>query len=115
MKSCLYAIGRVFEERGSPVPVMASGTIFTGGRTLTGQTLEAFMIALEHFPMLSIGLNCAASQQMRPYLEVLNERARCQISCYPNAGMPDGMGRFDSNPNDFSDLMEQSTRPKKAG
>ncbi len=107
MKSCLYAIGRVFEERGSRVPVMVSGTIFTGGRTLTGQTLEAFLIALEHFPMMSIGLNCALGpKQMRPYLEVLNERARCHISCYPNAGMPDGMGGFDSNPNDFSDMIE---------
>ncbi len=107
MKSCLYAIARVFAERGSRVPVMVSGTIFTGGRTLTGQTLEAFLIALEHFPMLSIGLNCGLGpKQMRPYLEVLNERARCRISCYPNAGMPDGMGGFDSNPSDFSDLIE---------
>jgi len=97
----------VFEERGSRVPVMVSGTIVNGGRTLTGQTLEAFMIALEHFPMMSIGLNCALGpKQMRPYLETLNDRARCHISCYPNAGMPDGMGGFDSNPNDFSDLIE---------
>ena len=57
--------------------------------------------------MMSIGLNCALGpKQMRPYLEVLNARARCHISCYPNAGMPDGMGGFDSNPNDFSDMIE---------
>ncbi|MCA9072246.1 MAG: homocysteine S-methyltransferase family protein, partial [Planctomycetaceae bacterium] len=107
MKSCLYAIDRVFEERGARVPVMVSGTIFSGGVTLTGQTLEAFLIALEHFPMMSIGLNCALGpKQMRPYLETMNEQARCHISCYPNAGMPDGMGGFDSNPNEFSDLIE---------
>ncbi len=107
MKSCLYAIAQVFEERSAKVPVMVSGTIFTGGRTLTGQTLEAFLIAVEHFPMLSIGLNCAfGPKQIRPYMEVLHERARCHVSCYPNAGMPDGMGGFDSNPNEFSDLIQ---------
>lgn len=107
MKSCLYAIARVFEERDSHVPVMVSGTIFEGGVTLTGQTLEAFLIALEHFPMMSIGLNCALGpKQMRPYLDTLHHHTRCHISCYPNAGMPDGMGGFDSNPSEFSDLIE---------
>ena len=107
MKSCLYAIAQVFEEQGRRVPVMVSGTIFEGGVTLTGQTLEAFLISVEHFPMMSIGLNCSLGpKQIRPYLDVLNQWARCPISCYPNAGMPDGMGGFDSNPDEFSDLLE---------
>src|SRR5690606_36435934 len=108
MKSALFAIARVFDERGSRVPVMVSGTIFTGGRTLTGQTLEAFLYAVEHFPMLSIGLNCALGpKEIRPYLETLHEQARCHISLYPNAGMPDGMGGFDSNPGEFSGIIRQ--------
>jgi len=107
MKSALFAIARVFEQRGESVPVMVSGTIFTGGRTLTGQTLEAFLYAVEHFPMLSIGLNCALGpKEIRPYLETLHEHARCNISLYPNAGMPDGMGGFDSNPGEFSGIVK---------
>ena len=106
MKSCLYAIDQVFTERGMTVPVMVSGTIFNGGRTLTGQTLEAFLIALEHFPMLSIGLNCALGpKQIRPYVDVLNQHARCAISLYPNAGMPDGMGGFDSTASEFAEIV----------
>ncbi len=98
MKSCLVAIDRVFEERQLRVPVMVSGTIFNGGRTLTGQSLEAFWTSLAHFPSLSIGLNCALGPaQMRPYVELLSDQATRFISCYPNAGMPDGMGGFDSS------------------
>jgi 5-methyltetrahydrofolate--homocysteine methyltransferase len=103
MKSCLYAIQQVFESGGRRVPVMVSGTIFTGGRTLTGQTLEAFWAALAHFPMLSIGLNCALGpEQMRSYIETLSQIAPRYISCYPNAGMPNGMGGFDSTPEDVA-------------
>jgi 5-methyltetrahydrofolate--homocysteine methyltransferase len=103
MKSCLYAIQQVFESGGRRVPVMVSGTIFTGGRTLTGQTLEAFWAALSHFPMLSIGLNCALGpEQMRSYIETLSQIAPRYISCYPNAGMPNGMGGFDSTPEDVA-------------
>ena len=106
MKSCLYGIDQVFTERGMTVPVMVSGTIFNGGRTLTGQTLEAFLIALEHFPMMSIGLNCALGpKEIRPYVDVLNQHARCSISLYPNAGMPDGMGGFDSTASEFAEII----------
>lgn len=106
MKSCLFAIDRVFRERGVSIPVMVSGTIFAGGRTLTGQTLEAFLLAVQHFPMLSVGLNCALGpKQIRPYLETLTESVKCRISLYPNAGMPDGMGGFDSNPTEFAGLI----------
>ena len=103
MKACLFAIDKVFGEGGRKVPVMCSGTIFTGGRTLTGQTLEAFWTALSHFPLLSIGLNCALGpEQMRGYVERLSSIAPRYISCYPNAGMPNGMGGFDSTPADVA-------------
>ena len=98
MKACLFAIATYFEEHKVEVPVMVSGTIFDGGRSLTAQSIEAFYTSLAHFPMLSIGLNCALGPaQMRPYVEALSELAGCHISCYPNAGMPDGMGGFDSS------------------
>ncbi len=82
---------------------MVSGTIFDGGRSLTAQSVEAFYTSLAHFPMLSIGLNCALGPaQMRPYVEALSGVADCRISCYPNAGMPDGMGGFDSSPGEVA-------------
>lgn len=111
MKSCLYAIEQVFESGGRRVPVMVSGTIFTGGRTLTGQTLEAFWAALSHFPMLSVGLNCALGpEQMRPYVETLSQIAPHYVSCYPNAGMPNGMGGFDSTPEDVARNLREFAR-----
>ena len=103
MKACLFAIEQTFAKLGRRVPVMVSGTIFAGGRTLTGQTMEAFLTAVSHFPLFSVGLNCALGPlQMRPYIEALANRAGCRISCYPNAGMPDGMGGFDSNPTEVA-------------
>ncbi len=111
MKACLYAIGQVFAERGTSVPVMVSCTIFEGGRTLTGQTLEAFLVAVEHFPMFSVGLNCALGPaEIRPFIEIVHERASCYVSCYPNAGMPDGFGGFKSNPADFAKTVGEFAR-----
>jgi len=108
MKACLFAIGHVFEERGMKVPVMVSGTIFQGGRTLTGQTLEAFWAAVSHVPMFSVGLNCSLGpKQIRPYMEALSQRAPVYTSCYPNAGMPNGLGGFDSNPTEFSGVIRE--------
>lgn len=99
MKACLFAIEDVFAEMGVRLPVMVSGTIFNGGRTLTGQSVEAFWTSVSHAPMLTIGLNCALGpKQMRQYVETLAGIAPKYISCYPNAGMPDGFGGFDSNP-----------------
>ena len=99
MKSCLFAIEDVFAELGVRLPVMVSGTIFNGGRTLTGQSVESFWTSVSHAPMLTIGLNCALGpKQMRQYVETLANLAPKYISCYPNAGMPDGFGGFDSNP-----------------
>ena len=103
MKACLFAIREYFDEHGIEIPVMVSGTIFDGGRSLTAQSVEAFYTSLAHFPMLTIGLNCALGPaQMRPYVEALSSVADCRISCYPNAGMPDGMGGFDSSPGDVA-------------
>ena len=96
MKACLFAINQVFTERGIDLPVMISGTIFDGGRTLTAQTIEAFWDSISHFPMLSVGLNCALGpQKMRGYLENVSGIVPCFVSCYPNAGLPNEMGGFD--------------------
>lgn len=103
MKACLFAIEDVFAELGIRLPVMVSGTIFNGGRTLTGQSVEAFWTSVSHAPMLTIGLNCALGpRQMRPYMEALADLAPRYVSCYPNAGMPDGFGGFDSNPGEVA-------------
>ncbi len=108
MKAALYAIQQVFEESGRKVPVMVSGTIFNGGVTMTGQTMEAFWAAVSHAPMTSVGLNCALGpKQMRPYVEALSQSANRYISCYPNAGMPDGMGGFDSTPTEFAGIIRE--------
>jgi 5-methyltetrahydrofolate--homocysteine methyltransferase len=95
MKACLFAIDQYFQSRGATLPVMVSGTVFAGGRTLSTQSVEAFWISVSHFDMLSVGLNCALGvDQIRPYLEALARIARPRVSCYPNAGMPDGFGGF---------------------
>ena len=103
MKACLFAIEDVFAELGVRLPVMVSGTIFNGGRTLTGQSVEAFWTSVSHAHMLTIGLNCALGpKQMREHVETLANLAPKYISCYPNAGMPDGFGGFDSNPSEVA-------------
>ena len=103
MKACLFAIEDVFAELGLRLPVMVSGTIFNGGRTLTGQSVEAFWTSVSHAHMLTIGLNCALGpKQMREHVETLANLAPKYISCYPNAGMPDGFGGFDSNPGEVA-------------
>lgn len=111
MKSCLFAISKVFEERDTEVPVMISGTIFAGGVTLLGQTAEAFYTAIEHFPSLSVGFNCALGpQQMKPYLQTLSDISTRYVSCYPNAGMPDGMGGFDNSAGEFTEAVVSSAK-----
>jgi 5-methyltetrahydrofolate--homocysteine methyltransferase len=106
MKACLFAIGKVFEEKGREIPVMISGTVFTGGVTLLGQSVEAFYTSVEHFPALSVGFNCALGpKQIKPYLETLSNMATTFVSCYPNAGMPDGMGGFDTSAHDFAEIV----------
>jgi 5-methyltetrahydrofolate--homocysteine methyltransferase len=98
LKACLFAIDQYFAAHGVRLPVMISGTVFDGGRTLSAQTVEAFWTSVSHFDMLSVGLNCSLGiKQMRPYFEDLARVARSRISCYPNAGMPDGFGGFKSD------------------
>ncbi len=90
-KAALFAIEEFFDKNSVRIPVMISGTITDlSGRTLTGQTVEAFLISLMHAQPLSIGLNCALGpKEMRPYIEELAHLAACYVSCYPNAGLPD--------------------------
>jgi 5-methyltetrahydrofolate--homocysteine methyltransferase len=95
MKACLFAIDKFFYEREVRLPVMVSGTIFEGGRGLSAQSVEAFWVSVSHFDMLSVGLNCSVGvDQMRAFIETLSHIAPRYISCYPNAGMPDGFGGF---------------------
>lgn len=96
-KAALFAIQEVFDARGKEYPVMVSGTITdNSGRTLTGQTTEAFLISMEHFPLLSIGLNCAlGAEMMRPYLQILAKNAKFGVSAHPNAGLPNEFGKYD--------------------
>ncbi|WP_437192521.1 methionine synthase [Planctomicrobium sp. SH527] len=108
MKAALFAINKVFQERKETVPVICSGTIFNGGVTLTGQTLEAFLVSVEHFPLLAVGMNCALGpKQMRELVELASNWSNCHISCYPNAGMPDGMGGFDSSAKEFAAVIRE--------
>ncbi len=107
-KAALYAIGQYFDEPGHPrLPVMISGTITdASGRTLSGQTLEAFLISVEHAEPLSIGLNCAlGARQMRPYIKELAALAPCYVSCYPNAGLPNAMGEYDEAPEETAAIV----------
>ena len=99
-KAAFYAIEEVFEERNTRVPLMCSVTITdASGRTLSGQTIEAFLISMQHVPLFSMGLNCAlGAAQMRPYLEVIAEQSTCRVSIYPNAGLPDQMGEYRETP-----------------
>jgi 5-methyltetrahydrofolate--homocysteine methyltransferase len=99
-KAALFAIDEVFEKRGEKLPIMVSGTITDqSGRTLTGQTTEAFLISLSHLPLLSIGLNCAlGANLMRPYLQILNEKSPFAVSAHPNAGLPNEFGKYDESP-----------------
>ena len=99
-KAALFAIDVVFDERQTKLPIMVSGTITDqSGRTLTGQTTEAFLISLSHIPLLSIGLNCAlGANLMRPYLQILNEKSPFAVSAHPNAGLPNEFGKYDESP-----------------
>ena len=100
-KSAIFAVSKYFRETGIQLPVMLSGTIVDqSGRTLSGQTTEAFLIAIQHTPnLLSVGLNCAlGSSQMRPYIEVLSENSPNFTSLYPNAGLPNEFGEYDETP-----------------
>ena len=99
-KAALFGINEVFEERGEELPIMVSGTITDqSGRTLTGQTTEAFLISVSHMNLLSVGLNCAlGASMMRPYLQVLDKKSQFGVSAHPNAGLPNEFGEYDETP-----------------
>ncbi|HOF20164.1 MAG TPA: methionine synthase, partial [Bacteroidales bacterium] len=98
-KAALYGISNIFEERGISLPVMVSGTITdASGRTLTGQTLEAFLVSVSHFPLFSIGLNCAlGAEQLRPFVQELSGKTEFYVSAHPNAGLPDQFGEYNQS------------------
>lgn len=106
-KAALFAIQRYFNDAGTELPLMISGTITdASGRTLSGQTLEAFYISVGHAKPLSIGLNCAlGGAQMRPHVEELAQIASCYVSVYPNAGLPNAMAEYDESPEETAAII----------
>ena len=111
-KAAIYAIKNYFREIGKELPVMISGTITdASGRTLSGQTLEAFYISVMHANPLSIGLNCAlGASEMRPHIEELSAMANCYTSAYPNAGLPNAFGEYDEQPHETAHIIEEWAR-----
>ncbi len=108
-KAALFAIDQLFEERGQKLPIMVSGTITdASGRTLSGQTAEAFWISVSHMPLLSVGLNCAlGAEEMRPHLEALSTIADTYISAYPNAGLPNEFGEYDQAAEEMKEYIRE--------
>lgn len=106
-KAALFAIETLFEEKGEKLPVMISGTITdASGRTLSGQTVEAFWISVSHVKPFCVGLNCAlGAEEMRPYLEALSKVADCYVSSYPNAGLPNEFGEYDQGATEMSNYI----------
>lgn len=99
-KAAIFAIEEVQNEKGTDLPIMVSGTITdASGRTLSGQTTEAFLISVSHINLLSIGLNCAlGASALRPYLQILDKKAPFFVSAHPNAGLPNEFGEYDETP-----------------
>ncbi|HEY7064933.1 MAG TPA: methionine synthase [Chloroflexota bacterium] len=107
MKAGIYAILRYFDESGVRLPMVLSATITdASGRTLSGQTAEAFYNSVRHARPLALGLNCAlGAQEMRPYVQELSEKSEFYAGCYPNAGLPNAMGEYDQAPEEFAAIM----------
>jgi len=108
-KAALFAIDQLKQENQWDVPVMVSGTITdASGRTLSGQTVEAFVVSISHIPLLSIGFNCAlGADQLLPYLRRLSTATEGLISAHPNAGLPNAFGAYDQTPEEMRDLIEK--------
>ncbi|HTH24535.1 MAG TPA: methionine synthase, partial [Vicinamibacterales bacterium] len=108
-KAALVAIAEVFEEKGVRLPVMVSATLTDrSGRTLSGQTLDAFYLSIEHVKPFSVGLNCAlGAKEMRPYLAELSRAVEGYVSCYPNAGLPNAFGQYDEQPAETAGLIKE--------
>lgn len=114
-KAAIFAIKEYFRKIGQPeLPIMISGTITdASGRTLSGQTLEAFYTSVAHAKPLSVGLNCAlGAQEMRAHIEELSQIATCYTSAYPNAGLPNAMGEYDEAPHETAHFIEEWAKNK---
>ena len=108
-KAALFAIEEVKEERNIDIPIMVSGTITdASGRTLSGQTVEAFLTSISHIPLLSVGFNCAlGAEQLKPYLKRLSIKTEFNTSAHPNAGLPNSFGEYDQSPEEMKNLIEE--------
>ena len=108
-KAALFAIDELQDERGIEIPIMVSGTITdASGRTLSGQTAEAFLISVSHLNLLSVGFNCAlGADQLIPYLETLAHNSEFYVSAYPNAGLPNAFGKYDETPEDMARQIKE--------
>ncbi len=111
-KAAIHACENVFDELGTRLPLMLSVTITdASGRTLSGQTLEAFWVAMEHARPFSVGINCAlGGREMRPYVEELSRLADCYLSVYPNAGLPNAFGEYDEQASDTASILQEFAR-----
>jgi 5-methyltetrahydrofolate--homocysteine methyltransferase len=108
-KAALFAIDTYFEESGKRLPIMVSGTITdASGRTLSGQTVEAFLISISHMPLLSVGFNCAlGAKQLRPHIQTVAEKTNFYVSAYPNAGLPNEFGEYDEAAKETARQVEE--------
>ena len=108
-KAALFAIEEVKSERKINIPIMVSGTITdASGRTLSGQTAEAFLVSVSHIPLLSVGFNCAlGASQLTPYLEVLSAKSESGVSAHPNAGLPNAFGEYDQSPEQMAEQIKE--------
>ncbi|WP_124642285.1 homocysteine S-methyltransferase family protein [Amniculibacterium aquaticum] len=108
-KAALFAIDEIQEERNIQIPIMVSGTITdASGRTLSGQTAEAFLISISHLNLLSVGFNCAlGAKQLTPYLETIANKSNFAISAYPNAGLPNAFGQYDESPEQMAEQIRE--------
>ncbi len=108
-KAALFAIDEIREERNIEIPIMVSGTITdASGRTLSGQTAEAFLISVSHLDLLSVGFNCAlGAKQLTPYLETISNNSQFYISAYPNAGLPNAFGQYDETANQMAEQVKE--------
>lgn len=107
-KAALFAIEEVKEEQNIDIPIMVSGTITdASGRTLSGQTVEAFLTSISHIPLLSVGFNCAlGAEQLKPYLQRLSKETEFFTSAHPNAGLPNAFGEYDESPKQMQGFIE---------
>ena len=108
-KAALFAIDQIQEERKIQIPIMVSGTITdASGRTLSGQTAEAFLVSISHLNLLSVGFNCAlGAKQLTPYLETISNNSEFYVSAYPNAGLPNAFGQYDESPEFMAEQIRE--------